>query len=154
MAAATAVRQWRRCARSDNTARRDPAFLGKGRSLDHSVNGSSPGKFLCLGSRPELRSVVELRYPRGTCGYELAEINDPFQGKHSDLRRFTDGLLSMRGGAGYGGSGMGCIHGLPVMASRRAAITLMPCLAAVDRSPRIAYRCRVACSERSRPEIF
>ena len=49
---------------------------------------------------------------------------------------------------------MGGIQGFPVRASRMAVKTAIPCLAAVDAYPRIAYRSRVVLSERSRPLIF
>ena len=51
-------------------------------------------------------------------------------------------------------AGMGGIQGFPVRASRMAVKTLMPCLAAVEAYPRMAYRSRVVFSERRRPEIF
>jgi hypothetical protein len=49
---------------------------------------------------------------------------------------------------------MGGIQGFPARASRMAVKTAMPCLAAVEAYPRIAYRWRVVSCERSRPEIF
>jgi hypothetical protein len=51
-------------------------------------------------------------------------------------------------------AGMGGIQGFPARASRMAVKTAIPCLAAVEAYPRIAYRSRVVVSERSRPEIF
>jgi hypothetical protein len=51
-------------------------------------------------------------------------------------------------------AGMGGIQGFPARASRMAVKTAMPCWAAVEAYPRIAYRSRVVFSERSRPEIF
>ena len=49
---------------------------------------------------------------------------------------------------------MGGIQGFPASASRMAVKTAIPCLAAVEAYPRMAYRSRVVFSERSRPEIF
>jgi len=49
---------------------------------------------------------------------------------------------------------MGGIQGFPASASWMAAKTAIPCLAAVEAYPRIAYRSRVVFSERSRPLIF
>ena len=51
-------------------------------------------------------------------------------------------------------AGMGGIRGFPVRASRMAVKTAVPCLAAVEAYPRMAYRSRVVFSERSRPLIF
>ena len=49
---------------------------------------------------------------------------------------------------------MGGIQGFPARASRMAVKTAIPCLAAVEAYPRMAYRSRVVFSERSRPLIF
>jgi hypothetical protein len=49
---------------------------------------------------------------------------------------------------------MGGIQGFPASASRMAVKTAIPCLAAVEAYPRMAYRSRVVLSERSRPLIF
>ena len=43
-------------------------------------------------------------------------------------------------------AGMGGIQGFPVRASRMAVKTAIPCLAAVEAYPRIAYRSRVVFS--------
>ena len=51
-------------------------------------------------------------------------------------------------------AGIGGIQGFPARASRMAVKTAIPCLAAVEAYPRIAYRSRVVFSERSRPLIF
>jgi len=49
---------------------------------------------------------------------------------------------------------MGGIQGFPASASRSAVSMPAPCFPAVEMQPRIAYRFRVTCSERSRPDIF
>ncbi len=51
-------------------------------------------------------------------------------------------------------AGIGGTHGFSGKASQMAVKTTIACSAAVKAYPRIAYRSRVAFSERSLPEIF